>query len=78
MIKGHKSQQKCLRTTSIEIMRVNRPCWSWQEYALMQIIRFPKLKQGAKFLTTHRQTTGRHDNSPTANIHRQPTHRHDY
>ena len=28
-------------------------------------------------MTTHRQTTGRHDNSPTANIHRQPTHRHD-
>ena len=29
-------------------------------------------------MTTHRQTTGRHDNSPTAIFHRQPTRRHDH
>ena len=28
--------------------------------------------------TTHRQTTGRHDNSATALFHRQPTRRHDH
>ena len=29
-------------------------------------------------MTTHRQTTGRHDNSATALLHRQPTRRHDH
>ena len=29
-------------------------------------------------MTTHRQTTGRHDNSATAIFHRQPTRRHDH
>ena len=29
-------------------------------------------------MTTHRQTTGRHDNSATALFHRQPTRRHDH
>ena len=28
-------------------------------------------------MTTHRQTTGRHDNSATALFHRKPTRRHD-
>ena len=28
-------------------------------------------------MTTHRQTTGQHDNSTTALFHRQPTRRHD-
>ena len=29
-------------------------------------------------MTTHRQTTGRHDNSATTPFHRQPTRRHDH
>ena len=29
-------------------------------------------------MTTHRQTTHRHDNSATALFHRQPTRRHDH
>ena len=29
-------------------------------------------------MTTHRQTTGRHDNSATALFQRQPTRRHDH
>ena len=33
---------------------------------------------GWESMTTHRQTTGRHDNSATALFHRQPTRRHDH
>ena len=29
-------------------------------------------------MTTHRQSTGRHDNSATALFYRQPTRRHDH
>ena len=33
---------------------------------------------GFESMTTHRQSTGRHDNSATALFHRQPTRRHDH
>ena len=35
-------------------------------------------RQFVESMTTHRQTTGRHDNSATALFHRQPTRRHDH
>ena len=40
----------------------------------------PVTLRSVKFesMTTHRQTTGRHDVSPTVFFHRQPTHQHDH